>query len=156
MTNLFFSLLIRFLNSAYLAWVDFWSQVRGQDVRALRLRRLLHSSYKRSNLSTRGDRISGSRPTSPSWTFSKGSQCCSAHWNAFELPCRPQVYLERTLLQAKVKIGKKTERRHCTLPRPPCGMHSNYRTSRYPLLKTMVAVHKYPGSFSENILNVKR
>ena len=36
------------------------------------------------------------------------------------------------------------------------GMHSNYRTSRYPLLKTMVAVHNYPGSFSENILNVKR
>ena len=29
MTNLFFSLLIRFPNSAYLAWVDFWSQVRG-------------------------------------------------------------------------------------------------------------------------------
>ena len=104
------------------------------------------SSYMWSNLWTRGDRISGSRPTSPSWIFWRDCNAPPApHWNAFKLPARPQVYPERTL-SPEVKIGKKRERRHCTLA--TLGMHSNHPTTdptncAAMSLKAMVVVLRY-------------
>lgn len=161
MSNIELFLVLQFIDYLFAiqhtlhGWI-FGHRWEALDVRALRLRRLLHSSYKRSNLSTRGDRISGSRPTSPSWTFSKGSQCCSSALECLRITLQASGVPRAYPFAGKGEDRQKDREATLHIAEATLGMHSNYRTSRYPLLKTMVAVHNYPGSFSENILNVKR
>ena len=97
--------------------MDFWSQVRG--LRRASLERQ-EAPPATSDPTSRQEVIESpdhGRP--PLLDFLEGRNAAPAHWNAFKLPTRPQVYPERTLSQPEVKIGKKTERRHCTLPGPP-------------------------------------
>ena len=87
----------------------------------------------------------------PSLGLSRG---IATHWNAFKLPARPQVYPERTL-SPEVKIGKKTERRHCTLAGPPseCIQITGRRNCGAVGPKAMVSVLRYSREYLD--LNVR-
>ena len=77
-------LLDTFCYSVYKAWNDFWPQVRGLRRESLERQEASPATSDRTSL-TRGDRISGSRPTSPLGS-SKDCNAAPAHWNASKLP----------------------------------------------------------------------
>ena len=106
-------LLDTFCYSVYKAWNDFWPQVRGLRRESLERQEASPATSDRTSL-TRGDRISGSRPTSPLGP-SKDCNAAPAHWNASKLPapglrCTQSVPFRQRWRSVKRQRGDK---RHC-------------------------------------------